>query len=53
MINGKFTGKKLSDYFKGTTANWVGARAIVNPGEPGDRVAVDAKAYYAAISYTV
>ncbi|TCR93179.1 hypothetical protein [Rhizobium sp. BK376] len=53
MINGKFTGKKLSDYFKGTTANWVGARGIVNPGEPGDRVAVDAKAYYAAISYTV
>jgi putative chitinase len=52
MITGKFTRKKLSDYFSPARADWVGARAIVNPGEPGDRVAVDAKSYYAAISYT-
>jgi putative chitinase len=53
MINGRFTDKKLGDYFRTTAADWVGARAIVNPGEPGDRVAADAKAYYSAISYTV
>jgi putative chitinase len=53
MINGKFTGKKLSDYFNAAAGDWVGARKIINPGEPGDRVAADAKAYYAAISYTV
>lgn len=52
MINGKFTGKRLATYFSPSKADWTGARAIVNPGEPGGRVAVDARSYYAAISYT-
>lgn len=30
LSSGKFTGKKLSDYFNGTTTDWVGARKIIN-----------------------
>ncbi|MGO4439630.1 hypothetical protein [Rhizobium sp. RAF56] len=52
MINGTFTGRSLSNYFSPTTADWVGARRIVNPGQNGAPTAADAKAYYAAISYT-
>ena len=30
MTTGAFTGKKLSDYFKGSTADWINARRIIN-----------------------
>jgi len=52
MINGSFTGRALSKYFNATTADWVGARAIINPGDKADQVAADARDYYASISYT-
>ena len=52
MIAGRFTGKALSAYFSAKAADWVGARAIVNPGEGGEGVAASARSYYAAISYT-
>ena len=30
MINGRFTGKKLADYFNASTDDWVNARRIIN-----------------------
>ncbi|MFS8044234.1 hypothetical protein [Rhizobium sp. BR 314] len=30
MINGRFTGKKIGDYFSATASNWIGARSIIN-----------------------
>lgn len=39
MINGKFTGRKLSDYFSDTKADPIGARAIINPDKNGQLVA--------------
>lgn len=53
MIDGAFTGKNLASYFNRTTADWVGARAIVNPGNLADLVGANARAYYAAIGYMV
>lgn len=39
MINGKFTGKRLSDYFGGGKANPEGARAIVNGTDKASLIA--------------
>jgi putative chitinase len=52
MINGSFTGKRLSDYFSPTAADWVRARAIINGTDKQQLVAGYAQQYYAAISYT-
>lgn len=52
MIAGWFTGKRLSDYFSGDTANWTQARRIVNGLDKADMIATYGKTYYAAISYT-
>ena len=52
MINGSFTGKKLTDYFNKTTDNWVQARQIINRLDKAQLIAGYAKDYYAAISYT-
>jgi putative chitinase len=51
MIKGSFTGKKLADYFNSTTADWTGARSIINPGDHGDKIGSDGRAYHAAIGY--
>ncbi|MCZ4089062.1 hypothetical protein O3W52_02990 [Ensifer psoraleae] len=48
MTSGKFTGKKLSDYF-GVGTDWVGARAIINGTDKADKIAREAKLFYAAI----
>lgn len=52
MIDGLFTGKKLSHYFHGQTQDWRNARRIINGTERADLVASYAKKYYSAISYT-
>ncbi|MCA1934614.1 MAG: hypothetical protein LDL37_04120 [Asticcacaulis sp.] len=50
MIEGLFTGKKLSDYFNPRRCDWTGARAIINGRESAETVAGYAKAFYAALS---
>ena len=45
MMKGSFTGKKLSDYFNPSGANWTGARRIVN-ADSGDKAAGYAKEFY-------
>jgi hypothetical protein len=52
MRLGTFTGKKLSDYFTTTSAQWKQARRIVNGLNKADLIAGHAQAFYAAISYT-
>jgi putative chitinase len=49
MTAGKFTGKKLSEYFDGTRTDWVGARRIVNSTDKAETIAAEAKLFYAAI----
>lgn len=43
MKNGIFTGLKLSDYINGSKKDFVGARKIVNPDEPGAATAAYAE----------
>lgn len=52
MVNGLFTGKKLSDYFSPTKAEWEDARNIILPGNLAAQIAKYAQAFYRAISYT-
>lgn len=52
MIRGIFTGKKLSDYFNSTSADWLNARRIVNGKDKANLIADYSKQYYAAISHT-
>ena len=53
MVKGSFTGKKLSQYFSGPTANWTAARAIVNGTDRALMIGDYGQKFYAAISYTV
>ncbi len=53
MMDGTFTGKKLSHYFTGEKEDWRNARRIVNGTDRADLIADHAKRYYRAISYTV
>jgi hypothetical protein len=52
MAVGAFTGRKLSEFFSGDTADWEDARRIINGTESAALVADNALSYYAAISYT-
>lgn len=52
MMEGSFTGKKLSDYFGPTVEDWVGARRIINGLDKARLIASHAKSYYAGISHT-
>lgn len=52
MINGSFTGRKLSRYFDPNTEDWVHARSIINGTDKQQAIADYARRYYAAISYT-
>lgn len=45
MVEGLFTGKKLSDYITLTQSNFVGARAIVNVRDKAELIAGYAKEY--------
>jgi len=49
MEHGTFTGKKLSDYFHGTTADWVEARRIINGQDRAKDIASYANIFYKAI----
>jgi len=49
MINGRFTGRKLADYFSGTATDWVGARKIINGTDRAADIAVYAKKFLAAL----
>ena len=49
MLNGSFTGKKLSDYFSGSKADWVNARRIINGTDRAADIASYAKKFLAAI----
>jgi hypothetical protein len=52
MTQGSFTGKKLAAYFHDDVQDWPGARQIINGTESAALVADNARAYYAALSYT-
>lgn len=52
MIEGSYTGKKLSDYLLGVKQDWRNARRIVNHLDKADLIASYAIQYYKAISYT-
>lgn len=52
MIEGWFTGKKLSDYFLGDKQDWTNARRIINGTDKASLIAGYATNYYSCISYT-
>ncbi|MEZ2224382.1 hypothetical protein [Rhizobium sp. RCC_161_2] len=49
MINGRFTGKRLADYFSATVTDWVSARKIINGVDRAADVAGYAKTFAAAL----
>lgn len=49
MINGRFTSKKLADYFSATGSDWAGARRIINGTDRAIDIAGFAKKFAAAI----
>ncbi|MGV1790984.1 hypothetical protein [Rhizobium sp. A37_96] len=49
MINGRFTGKKLADFFSATGTDWVGARKIINGTDRAADLAGYAKKFLAAL----
>lgn len=53
MIKGTFTGRKFADYFDDVREDWESARRIINGRDKKALIAGYARAYYAAISYTV
>ena len=52
MMEGIFTGKKLDDFFSGTTEDWYHARRIINGLDKAEAIGKYGKKFYAAISYT-
>ncbi len=51
MLKGLFTGKKLADYFAGTTSDWINARRIINGVDCANLIAGYGNTFYSAISY--
>lgn len=49
MRDGIFTGHKLSNYFEPDSADWVGARRIINGQDKAQQIASYAKSFYAAL----
>ncbi len=49
MINGRFTGKRLADYFSATVSDWTGARKIINGTDRAVDIAGYAKKFAAAL----
>ena len=50
MIEGWFTGRKLSDFFVGTRSDWVDARTIINGHDRAALVAGYALHFYAGLT---
>jgi putative chitinase len=49
MLAGWFTGRKLSDFFRGAKADWLGARWIINGTDKASEIAGYARKFYAAL----
>jgi putative chitinase len=49
MTNGRFTGKKLADFFSAAVSDWTGARKIINGTDRAVDIAGYAKKFAAAI----
>lgn len=49
MLRGLFTGKRLSGYFKSNSADWAGARHIVNGTDHAHDIAAVAQRFHAAL----
>ncbi|AVA22459.1 glycoside hydrolase family 19 protein [Rhizobium sp. NXC24] len=49
MRDGIFTGHKLSNYFEPDSADWIGARRIINGQDKAQQIASYAKQFYAAL----
>ncbi len=49
MISGRFTGKRLADYFSATVSDWTGARKIINGTDRATDIAGYAKKFAAAL----
>jgi len=52
MVDGMFTGHKLSGYFHGDVADWTGARKIVNGTDKAATIAAYSKNFYKALGDT-
>lgn len=52
MVEGWFSGKKLSDYFNSKISDWVGARHIINGSDHALEIANNGKIFYAALKAT-
>ena len=52
MEHGSFTGRRLADYFDGPKQDWINARRTINGTDCAEKIAVYAKGFYAATSYT-
>lgn len=50
MIDGWFTGRKLSDYFNELKTDWVNARRIINGTDKAEKVAVHAIDFHRALT---
>ena len=50
MLQGWFTGRKLSDFFIGTRSDWVDARTIINGHDHDSLIAAYALHFYHAIT---
>jgi len=48
-MQGWFTGKKLGDYFTDATADWTGARRVVNGTDRAQEIGQIAMSFYAAL----
>lgn len=49
MIEGIYTGKKLSDYFNDTVEDWYNARRIVNATDKAEQIADYGRKFHAAL----
>jgi putative chitinase len=52
METGLFTTHKLAEFFHDNVSDWKNARKIINGLDCADKIAVYAKDFYAAVSYT-
>lgn len=52
MRDGVFTNHKLNMYFDSDTADWVGARRIINGSDKANLIASYAKTFYRYLDYT-
>jgi putative chitinase len=50
MVEGIYTGRKLSDYFSESKTDWINARRIINGKDRAADIAKDAQAIYAVLT---